>query len=91
MCISSNEYKRNFKINFKENFAKVPIEDWELLGYTHDEAVELSELSVIGSPVEIDQEEIDRIVEAFNNIQEVYPITAKDLEKALERYRNESN
>lgn len=72
-------------------FAKIPIEDWELLGYTHDEAIELSELSVIGSPIKIDSEEFDRIVEAFNNVGEVYPISAKDLKKALERYKSEYN
>lgn len=70
-----------------EEYAK----DFEKLGYTHDEAIELGRLAVVGSPVEIDQEEFDRIVEIFNNIPEVYPITAKDLEKALERYQNESN
>ena len=72
-------------------FAKIPIEDWELLGYTHDEAIELSELSVVWSPIKIDPEELDRIVEAFNNVGEVYPISAEDLKKALERYENESN
>ena len=72
-------------------FAKIPIEDWELLGYTHDEAIELSELSVIGSPIKIDPEEFNRIVEAFCEIPTVNPISAKDLEKALERYKNEFN
>lgn len=72
-------------------FAKIPIEDWELLGYTHDEAIELSELSVVGSPIKIDPEEFDRIVEAFNNVGEVYPISAEDLKKALERYKHEHN
>ena len=35
---------------------------------------------------EISEDEFDRIVEAFNNVGEVYPISAKDLKKALERY-----
>ena len=109
MCISSNEYNRNFKINFKENlvpihsgdvltkeqteaayeFAKIPIEEWELLGYTHDEAIELSELSVIGTPMNIDLEEFDRIVDKFNDIPEGYPIRTEDLKKILERSNNE--
>jgi len=36
-------------------------------------------------------EEIDRIVEEFNNIPEVYPVTNKELQKILERLENESN
>lgn len=36
-------------------------------------------------------EEWDRIVEAFNNVGEVYHISSEDLKKALERYENESN
>lgn len=66
------------------------VKDFELLGYTHDEAIELGRLAV-ERPLTIYPEEFDRIAEIFNNIPEVYPITAKDLEKALERYQNESN
>ena len=71
-------------------FAKIPIEDWELLGYTHDEAIELSELSVVGSPVITDQE-FSKIVEALCSLPTVNAISAEELEKALERYHNESN
>lgn len=36
-------------------------------------------------------EEIDRIIEEFNNIPEVYPIKTEDLKKALEMSKNESD
>lgn len=41
--------------------------------------------------VQIDTEEINRIVEEFNNVGEVYPISAADLNKTLERYGNEED
>lgn len=40
---------------------------------------------------DITDEEIDRIVEKFNSIPEVYPITTEDLEKVLKRSKNESD
>ena len=67
------------------------VKDFELLGYTHDEAIELGKLAIERPTTIIDPDELDRIVEAFNNVGEVYPISAKELEKALERYQNESN
>ena len=66
------------------------VKDFELLGYTHDEAIEFGRLAV-EHPLTIYPDEFDKIAEIFNNIPEVYPITAKDLEKALERYQNECN
>ena len=36
-------------------------------------------------------EEINRIIDKFNSIPEVYPITAEDLQKILERSKNEQN
>ena len=83
-----------------EEYAK----DFEKLGYTHEESVELAKLTIQQITIEdidftqfvqplipMDTEEWDRIVEAFNNVGEVYPISAEDLKKALERYQNESN
>ena len=80
-----------------EEYAK----DFEKLGYTHEESVELAKATIhlITDPdidfaqlvqplVQIDTEEFDRIVDSFNNVGEVYPISAKDLKKALERYGN---
>ncbi len=69
------------------------VKEFELLGYTHDEAIELGKLA-IECPITIDPidpDELDRIVEAFNNVGEVYPISVEDLKKALERYENEFN
>ena len=81
-----------------EEYAK----DFEKLGYTHEESVELAKLTIqqITNPdidftqfiqpiIPMDTEEWDRIVEAFNNVGEVYPISAEDLKNALERYENE--
>lgn len=67
------------------------VRDFELLGYTHDEAIELGKLAIERLTTIIEPEEFDRIVEVFNNVGEVYPISAEDLKKALERYQNEHN
>jgi hypothetical protein len=67
------------------------VKDFELLGYTHNEAIGLGKLAIECPTTIIDPYEFDRIVEAFNNVGEVYHISAEDLKKALERYKNESN
>lgn len=66
------------------------VKDFELLGYTHDEATELSKLAVIGSPIQIDPE-FSKVLDVICNLPTVNAISAKDLEKALERYKNEPN
>ena len=66
------------------------VKDFELLGYTHDEAIELSKLAVIGSPITTEPE-FSKIVEAVCNLPTVNVISAEDLKKALERYKNVSN
>lgn len=65
-----------------EEYAK----DFEKLGYTHDEAIELINSAM--QPVTIDTSDWDRIVEEFNNIPTVNAISAEDVRKALERYKN---
>ncbi len=77
-----------------EEYAK----DFEKLGYTHEESIELAKatIHIITDPdidfaqlvqplVQKDTEEFDRIVDAFNNVEYVYPISAEDLKKVLER------
>lgn len=68
-----------------EEYAK----DFEKLGYTHDEAIELINSAM--KPVTIDTSDWDRLVEEFNNIPTVNPISPEDVRKVLERYKNESN
>ena len=86
----------------------VESKDFEKLGYTHEESIELAKLTIdyytnpdidftqfvqplVQPTIPMDTEEWDRIVEAFNNVGELYPISADDLKKALERFENESN
>ena len=64
------------------------VKDFELLGYTHDEAIKLGRLAV-ERLLTVDTSDWDRIVEEFNSIPEVYPILADDLKKILERSNNE--
>lgn len=66
------------------------MKDFELLGYTHDEAIELSKLTVLGSPITIDPE-FSKIVDVVCNFPTVNVISAEDLKKVLERSKNESN
>ena len=40
---------------------------------------------------EMSCEELERVVDIFNSLPEIYPIFPEELEKALERYENESN
>ena len=69
-----------------EEYAK----DFEKLGYTHEESMELAKAAI--QPITINPAiNWDEIVEAFNNIPMVNPITADDLRKALERSNNEYN
>lgn len=68
-----------------EEYAK----DFEKLGYTHDEAIELINYAM--QPVTIDTSDWDRLVEEFNNIGLVNPLSPDEVRKALERYKNESN
>ena len=68
-----------------EEYAK----DFEKLGYTHDEAIELINSAM--QPVTIDTSDWDRLVEEFNNIGLVNPLSPDEVRKALERYKNESN
>lgn len=80
------------------------VKDFKKLGYTHEESVELAKATIhlITDPdidftqliqplVQIDTEEFNRIVEEFNNVGEVYPISAVDLKKVLEKYGNEED
>ena len=82
-----------------EEYAK----DFEKLGYTHEESVELAKATIhlITNPdidftqlvqplVQIDTEEFNRIVDAFDNVEEGYPVLAKDFERILEREEDES-
>ena len=66
------------------------VKEFEKLGYTHDEAIELGRLAV-EHPLTVCPDEFDKIVEAFCSIPTVNSISAKDLENALGRYQNESN
>ena len=66
------------------------VRDFELLGYTHDEAVALVN-SVMQPVVTIDTSDWDRLVEEFCKLPTVNAISAEDVRKALERYKNESN
>lgn len=69
-----------------EEYAK----DFEKLGYTHEESMELAKAA--NQPITINPAiNWDEIVEAFNNIPTVNPISADDLRKALERSKNEYN
>lgn len=68
-----------------EEYAK----DFEKLGYTHEEAIELINSAM--QPVTIDTSDWDRLVEEFNNIGLVNPLSPDEVRKALERYKNESN
>lgn len=78
-----------------EEYAK----DFEKLGYTYDEAIELAKATIhlITNPdidfaqfvqplvqIDIDTEELNRIADAFNNVGEGYPILAEDLKRILE-------
>lgn len=58
-----------------------------------DPDIDFSQLvqPIVQPTISIDTEEWGRIVEAFNNVGEVYPISSEDLKKALERYENEFN
>ena len=59
-----------------EEYAK----DFEKLGYTHEESIELAKAAI--QPVTINPEiGWDEIVEAFNSIPTVNPISADDLRK----------
>ena len=60
-----------------EEYAK----DFEKLGYTHDEAIELINSAM--QPVTIDTSDWDRIVEEFNNIGLVNPLSPDEVRKAL--------
>lgn len=68
-----------------EEYAK----DFEKLGYTHEEAIELINSAM--QPVTIDTSDWDRLVEEFNNIGLVNPLSPDEVRKALERCKNESN
>jgi hypothetical protein len=68
-----------------EEYAK----DFEKLGCTHEEAIELVNSAM--QPVTIDTSDWDRLVEEFNNIGLVNPLSPDEVRKALERYKNESN
>lgn len=66
-----------------EEYAK----DFEKLGYTHEESIELAKAAI--QPVTINPEiGWDEIVEAFNSIPTVNPISADGLRKVLERSKN---
>ena len=65
------------------------VKEFELLGYTHDEAIALVDSAM--QPVTIDTSDWDRIVEEFSKLPTVNVISAEDVRKALERYENESN
>lgn len=65
------------------------IKDFEKLGYTHDEAIALVDSAM--QPVTIDTSDWDRLVEEFCKLPTVNAISAEDVRKALERYKNESN
>ena len=61
--------------------------DFEKLGYTHEESIELAKAVI--EPITINPAiNWDEIVEAFNSIPTVNPISADDLRKALERSKN---
>lgn len=63
------------------------VKDFEKLGYTHEESVELAKAAI--EPITINPSiNWDEIVEAFNSIPTVNPISADDLRKALERSKN---
>ena len=66
------------------------VKDFELLGYTHDEAVALVD-SAMQPVVTIDTSDWDKLVEEFCKIPTVNAISAEDVRKVLERYKNESN
>ena len=67
-----------------EEYAK----DFERLGYTHEESIEFAKAVI--KPVTINPNiDWDRIVEEFNNIPMVNPISAEGLKRALERSKNE--
>lgn len=69
-----------------EEYAK----DFEKLGYTHEESMELAKAAI--QPITINPAiNWYDIVEAFNNIPTVNPISSDDLRKALERSKNEYN
>ena len=68
-----------------EEYAK----DFEKLGYTHEEAIELINSAM--QPVTIDTSDWDRLVEEFNNIGLVNSLSPDEVRKVLERYKNESN
>lgn len=63
------------------------VKEFELLGYTHDEAIALVDSAM--QPVTIDTSDWDRIVEEFSKLPTVNVISAEDVRKALERYKNE--
>lgn len=66
-----------------EEYAK----DFEKLGYTHDESVELAKAAI--QPVTISPDfDFDKAIEIFNSLPTVNPISADDLRKALERSKN---
>ena len=66
-----------------EEYAK----DFEKLGYTHEESVELAKLAI--QPITIDPDfDFDKAIEIFNNLPTVNPISPENLKKALERSNN---
>ena len=63
------------------------VKDFEKLGYTHEESVELAKLAI--QPVTIDSDfDFDKAIEIFNSLPTVNPISTDDLRKALERSNN---
>lgn len=68
-----------------EEYAK----DFEKLGYTHEESMELAKAAI--QPITINPAiNWDEIVEAFNNILTVNPISAEYLKKTLEKTTGEN-
>lgn len=66
-----------------EEYAK----DFEKLGYTHDESVELAKAAI--QPVTIAPDfDFDKAIEIFNSLPTVNPISADDLRKALDRSKS---
>lgn len=66
-----------------EEYAK----DFEKLGHTHDESVELAKAAI--QPATIDPDfDFDKAVEIFNSLPRVNPISEDDIRKALERLKN---
>ena len=63
------------------------VKEFELLGYTRDEAIALVDSAM--QPVTIDTSDWDRIIEEFSKLPTVNVISAEDVRKALERYKNE--